>query len=103
MDNPFLNYYLNQVGSGISGYSGARYQTGNGFFGKILKSFKPALKYLLREGLKTGVNIGNYLLNGGDIANSVKSNLESTGKSIARDALGMADQYIKQKGGGIKR
>ena len=104
MENLFDPYYHNQVGTGIAGFSGHRFQTGNGFLDSLKSFFKiPAVRYLLRKSVKTGVNIGTDILNGGDIANSVKHNLENTGKSIARDTINMANQYLDQKGGGVKR
>ncbi len=103
MENPYLNYYVKQAGSGISGFSGSRYQRGNGFFGKILKHLKPALRYIGRQGLKTATSIGRDLLNGENFVNSAKSNLRNTGNTILNDALDKADELVKQTGNGIKR
>jgi hypothetical protein len=103
MDNPYMSYYIEQAGSGISGYSGSRYQHGNGFLGKIFKRLKPALKYFGREGIKTASSIGRDLLNGENFIESVKANLVNTGRNIMTDAIGKAEDYVKQNGNGLKR
>ena len=59
----FTNYYVNQVWTGITGYSVIRYQKGHGFFGKILSSaVLPILKYLGKKALSTGVSVGADVL-----------------------------------------
>jgi hypothetical protein len=94
---------INQEGSGISGYSGSRYQNGNEFFGKILKQLKPAIKYLARQGLKTVSYIGRDLLNGENFVESAKSNFINTGRNIMSDAIDKAEKYVEQTGNGLKR
>jgi hypothetical protein len=103
MDNPYMNYYVEQAGSGYAVYSGTRYQNGNGFFGKILKQLKPAIKYLGRQGLKTVSSIGRDLLNGENFVESAKSNLLNTGRNIMSDAIDKAEKYAEQTGNGLKR
>ncbi len=98
-----MSYYIEQAGSGISGYSGSRYQHGNGFLGKIFKKLKPALKYFGREGIKTASAIGKDLLNGENFIESAKANLVNTGKNIMTDAISRAEEYVKQNGKGLKR
>lgn len=101
MENPYMSYYVDQAGSGYAAYSGARYQNGNGFLGKIFKKFKPALKYLGRQGLKAVSSIGRDLLNGENFIESAKVNLENTGKNIISDALDRVDKYVEQNGNGL--
>lgn len=103
MDNPYMNYYVEQAGSGYVAYSGSRYQNGNGIFGKILKQLKPAIKYLGRQGLKTVSSIGRDLLNGENFIESAKSNLLNTGRNIMSDAIDKAEEYADQTGNGLKR
>ncbi len=98
-----MSYYVNQAGSGISGYSGSRYQNGNGFFGKILKQLKPALKYFGKQGVKVAANIGRDLLNGENFVESAKSNFINTGRNIMSDAIDRAEKYVEQTGNGLKR
>lgn len=35
--NNLEEFYINQAGSGITGFSGVRYQRGSGFFGRLMK------------------------------------------------------------------
>ena len=36
--NPYIAYYNNQVGSGLAGFQGIRYQKGNGWFRRLFSS-----------------------------------------------------------------
>src|SRR6266705_1826271 len=92
MENPYINYYCKQAGSGIAGYAGSRYQRGGGFFGKIFKKLTPAIKYIARKGLKAVSSVGRDVLNGENLVESLKDNLTSTGKDIAFDALNKVDE-----------
>ena|SRR5882757_4008774 len=105
MDNPYSEYYIKQAGSGISVYSGHRYQSGNGFFGKILKYLKPALKYIGRKGLNTMTNIGSDFLNGENIVEAGQKQLVNTAKDVLTDARTSLDEYKtrRQAGEGLKR
>jgi hypothetical protein len=94
---------VNQDGSGYAVYSGARYQNGYGFLGKILKKFKPALRYIVRQGLKTISSIGRDLLKGENFIESAKVSLTTTGKNILSDAIDRADKYVEQNGNGLKK
>ena len=58
MANPYSEYYVNQAGYGISGFSGVRYQRGKGFFGKRFSgALIPLLKFLRPMALSTGYEI----------------------------------------------
>jgi len=61
MSCPYQNYYLHQVGSGWSPYSGAVYQRGHGV-GGILAGIGKAVFPLLKTGAKT---VGKQLLQSG--------------------------------------
>jgi hypothetical protein len=101
--NQFESYYVNQAGTGISGFSGVRYQKGHGFFGRILSgAVLPILKYLGKKALGTGVNIGTDLLQGENIKTSMKKRLKTAGFNIAEDAFEKLKNY-KQEGSGRKR
>ncbi len=49
--NPYTRYYVNQVGTGLPGFSGVRIQKGHGWFGRLwsntmlpfMKTFLPAV------------------------------------------------------------
>jgi hypothetical protein len=99
----FTNYYVNQAGTGITGYSGIRYQKGHGFFGKIFSSaVLPILKYLGKKALSTGVSIGADVLQGENLKKTMKKRIKSTGLDIAEDALEKLRNY-KQTGSGKRR
>ena len=103
MENPYCDYYNKQAGSGISVYAGHKYQTGGGFFGKILKQLKPALKYISRKGFDTMANIGSDFFNGENIIESGKKNLLNTAKDVLTDARTSLDEYKKKQTGGSRR
>jgi hypothetical protein len=99
----FTSYYVNQAGTGITGYSGIRYQKGHGFFGKIFSTaVLPILKYLGKKALSTGVSIGADVLQGENLKKTMKKRLKSTGLDIAEDALEKLRNY-KQTGSGKRR
>lgn len=101
--NSFENYYVNQAGSGIAGYSGIKYQRGHGFFGRLLSgTVLPILKYLGKKALNTGVGIGSDIIQGENLKNSMKKRLKTTGFDIADDAYNRLQNY-KQKGTGRRR
>jgi len=103
ISNPFNDYYVNQAGSGIAGYSGVRFQKGYGFFGRLLSTIGlPILKYLGKRALKTGVGVGSDLLSGENIKDSVKKRLKATGFDIVDDAVEKLKPF-RQAGTGYRR
>ena len=79
MSNPYLEYYSNQAGSGLADFEGYRYQRGHGFFSSIFQSIlKPLGRYLGKQAIQTGVNVGNDLLQGENLKDTVKKNLKKT-------------------------
>lgn len=73
MDDPYLKYYTNQAGSGVSNvYRGAEYQRGHGigsFLGGLFRSVTPLLssgvKALGKEALRSGIGFV------GDLAHAI--------------------------------
>lgn len=103
MSNPYLQYYVHQVGSGIQGFSGPKYQRGYGFFSKLFQSaILPALKYLGRTVLSTGTNIFGDLAEGRDFKESLKDRGLAASKQAAIDALDRGKRFV-QTGQGRKR
>ena len=101
--NSFENYYVNQAGSGIAGFSGIKYQRGHGFFGKLFSgTVLPILKYLGKKALNTGVGIGSDYIAGENLKQSMKKRIKNTGFDIADDAYTKLQSY-KQKGSGRRR
>ena len=100
LGNPYLNYYANQAGNGISGFEGIRYQRGNGFFGNILKSAAlPLLKYLGKQVLSTGIDVAKDVRDGEPIKEAFKSRAKAKLRDVAGDALKRAEVY-RQTGRG---
>lgn len=104
MDNPYIEYYERQAGSGISGYAGNRYHNGRGIFGKILKKIAPALKYIGRQGWNTLKNMSSDFISGQPLAEAGKNSLIRTTQNVLNDANQKIEEYKKkQTGNGVKR
>jgi len=99
MENHWNSYYCQQAGNGYAVYIGLKYQRGNGFFGKIFKKLRPALKYLGKEGLQTLSNIGREIIDGDNLEETAKKHISRTGKRIASTMLDKADEYLSQQKG----
>lgn len=98
--NPLAEYYVNQAGTGLSGFSGLRYQRGNGWFTNILSRVGlPILKFLGKQALSSGLNIASDALEGKAIKESALSEIKNTG----RNTLGFIKQLADQSGSGRKR
>jgi len=102
MDNEYISYYKNQIGSGITGFSGSRYQTGNSWksFFKILK---PALQFIAKIGMKTAANIGSDLLEGESLDTSVINRLKESGKVVGKEAVNKLNSLSEQIGKGLRK
>jgi hypothetical protein len=99
----YSSYYCNQAGNGLPVFHGVRYQRGHGFFGRMFQRFgMPLLKYIGKQALQTGVNIGSDVLEGKTVRDSTRQNLVSTGRTVAKDAVERARKYV-QTGEGKKR
>lgn len=93
--------FSNQAGTGISPFQGKRYQTGFGWWGKILKHLKPAMHYIQRKGFDTLTNIGKDFLNGENIIDSGRKQLFNTAQGVLNDATeSLENLKKKQKGSG---
>jgi len=104
MHNPYLEYYSNQAGSGITGFQGYKYQRGHGFFGNLFRTILlPLGKYLGKKALSTGVAIGGDILKGDNFKTSSKRRLLSAGESIVSDTLDKMKKINSQEGKGKKR
>jgi len=103
MDNPYSDYFMKQAGSGLVSYSGHRYQSGNGIFGKILKNLKPALKYIASRGWEAFNTIGSEVLSGKTLSEAGTNQLLRTADTIAGDVKEKLSSIRKQKGLGNKR
>ena len=104
MNNPYIEYYTNQAGSGLAGFEGYRYQRGHGFFSSIFQNIlKPLGRYLGRTALSTGVNIGNDYLKGENIKDSLNKNVKLTSKNMLGDAITRAQKFAQTGSGKSRR
>ena len=85
----YKDYYRQQIGHGLSVFSGATTQRGHGiggFFSSLLKGAMPLLKSgaknIGRELLSTGVNVAKDLLNGEQPKKALKRRFASSGVSL---------------------
>jgi len=102
--NPYIAYYRNQGGSGLTGFEGVRYQRGSGFFSRLAsRTLLPLLKFLGKRVLSGGVNLASDVLAGQNFKDSVKQRLRETGKNVATDALNYANETVFQTGSGRNR
>lgn len=102
--NPYTNYYVNQAGSGLTGFSGIRYQHGHGFFGKFFSTaLLPVLKYFGKQALGTGVNVAEDLLDGKNFKDSMKTRAIETCKNVTRAAINRGRSYIQKETGKRRR
>jgi hypothetical protein len=104
--NPYASYYVNQVGSGLAGYSGIRYQRGGGFFGRLFSGIGNFVKELLpaagKRILPSGIGLAQDVLAGENVLKSAKSRLIEAGKNVADETLEQI-KFRLQKGSGRRR
>ena len=104
--NPYASYYVNQAGSGLSGFSGVRYQRGHGFFGRLFSGIGNFMKELLpaigKRALPSGIGLAQDILSGENVLKSAKSRLIEAGKSVADETLDKIKSRI-QKGTGYRK
>ena len=98
-------YYRQQAGSGIGGFSGVRYQRGHGFFGRLISGgIGPILKkifpYVKNLAMDTGLNIAEDVLDGNNLKESAKRRFKESGINMVKDGI---TQVKKMKGSGYKR
>ena len=98
-------YYVQQSGTGMSAYSGVRYQRGYGFMGRLWKgAFLPVIKKVLpflgKTALTTGIDIVNDVSNGRPFKESVKRRAKETGEAIEEKTMAKVRQMT---GSGRKR
>ncbi|XP_074596510.1 uncharacterized protein F54H12.2-like [Brevipalpus obovatus] len=105
MSNAYINYYLNQAGSGLSAFEGVRYQRGNGFFGRLLSgAILPALRFLGRKALSTGVDVEFDLFSVPSTQYSIERDVVTEHRSLTKLSMNSCidfhfvtneDEYVK--------
>ena len=86
--NPYLNYYNNQVGTGLAGFQGLRYQKGHGWFGRlfsnvVLPLMKQVLPALGKRALPSGIGLAQDILAGDNVGRSALKRLKEAGRNVA--------------------
>ena len=106
MTNPYLNYYNNQAGYGISGFQGVRYQRGHGFFGRLFSGIgnfvKDLAPGLFKRALPSAIGLAQDVLAGENVGQSAKKRLIEAGKNVADETIDKIKSKI-QGGSGIPR
>lgn len=98
--NPVTDYYVEQAGSGISGFHGIKYQRGNGIFSSIwAKIGLPVLKFLGRQAVSSGLSVASDAFDGRNIKDSAIQHLRQGGKNTVEFLKDLASQ---QGGGRIR-
>lgn len=92
------DYYVNQAGTGLGGFSGIRYQKGDGFFGRfvsgtVLPIIKKVLPYLGKTALNTGVDILDDVAKGEKFKESAKRRLRETGERVGAKAMAKVKEF----------
>ena len=105
-DSDFKSFYKSQAGQGFSDievFRGTPYQRGYGF-GSLFKRFAlPVLKFIGKHALKTGINVGQDVLEKKNLKQSIKDRGKEGLRNAAQDSLNRAGQYLTQRGTGLKR
>ena len=106
MSNPYLKYYEEQAGSGLSYFSGAEYQKGRGIGSFLFKLFRTALlpalkntgKFLGKQALHTGIDLAKDVLMGAPVKDAALSRLNEAGDRVTEAA-----QRKAQSGSGRRK
>ena len=94
--NPYIDYYVNQAGSGLRGFSGTRYQRGYGWFSRLFSSaILPALKFLGKKSLSAGINVADDVLAGKNVKESLKTRAIEGGKETAKAAIDRGNKFLQ--------
>ena len=99
----YAEYYAQQAGSGLSGFSGIR-QNGRGIWGTIWRRVAwPLLKRAGKQAIQTGLDIGRDAVNGGDFKQMAKTRLKDAGGNMVDEAASFAKRLIQGGEGRRKR
>lgn len=105
-DLDFTPYFNNQVASGLSnGFAGDRYHVGNGRWGKILETLKPAWEYIKKFGWTGAKEFGKEIMKGKNLSDAGAQALITTSEQILEDANERLESYKNKRmtGSGVKR
>ncbi len=88
--NSFEKYYLNQAGTGLPTYVASKHNGGGlgNILGGLSRMFLPVIKKtgssLLKEGLRTGVDILSDVASGNDIKTSAERRLKQSSSRVLK-------------------
>ena len=92
--NGYEDYYLHQAGTGLSVFAGNRTQAGHGLgniLGGLARMVIPIIrkggKSILKEGIRTGVDVLGDISQGQDIKSSLKRRAKESGSRIVNKAV----------------
>lgn len=106
MQNHYQSYYVNQVGSGLQGFQGVRYQKGHGFFGRILSGVLPFFRELFpilgKKALTSGVGLAQDILEGQNFKQAASKRLKTAGRDMATETLDKLKSKV-QTGSGLRK
>lgn len=96
---------MQQSGSGIGGFTGIRYQKGDGFFGRLISGtvlpiIKKMLPFLGKTALNTGMDILHDVSQGEKIGDSVKKRVRNTAGYLGEKAMAKVREFT---GSGSRR
>lgn len=102
MDKDFLQYYVQQ-GRGMQVYAGHEYQSGGGFFGRLIKGgimplVRKVLPFLKETALDTAGDFVDNMKRGDSFSSAVKK----SAKKATKRAIDSIDP-LQQQGSGRKR
>lgn len=105
--NPYTQYYQQQVGSDLVGFEGYLHQRGNGWFSRLFTTaIVPSLKWLGLRGLNTAGNVVSDLVDGRNVREPMKDHGIAEVKNAGMVAAGKAIDFViksGQVGSGRKR
>src|SRR2546421_5650237 len=111
-DDYLQNYYINQAHTGHGGafagqlwqkggarvYAGRPWQEGSGFWSSLWRIAKPLLKYVGKEAVATGVNVGTDYLTGTTMKEAVVNRGKERAVKVVNDAAKAATKKLVGKG-----
>jgi len=107
-DDVLQQYYINQAqtahGGGFAGplwqkggarvYAGRPWQEGSGFWSSLWRIARPLLKYVGKEAVATGVNVGTDYLTGTTMKEAVVNRGKERAAKIVNDAATAATKRL---------
>jgi hypothetical protein len=111
-DDFLQHYYTNQAHTGHGGafagqlwqkggarvYAGRPWQEGSGFWSSLWRIARPLLKYVGKEAVATGVNVGTDYLTGTTMKEAVVNRGKERATKVVNDAATAATKRLSGKG-----